>query len=309
VALGSACHRAGVGVSLRHILIINDGKAGHLNQSLGLAEALAERHPGLGIEKTRPLSRFWALWALIFGWFPGGGQRPELIVGAGHGTHLTLLALKRYWRVPIVVMMKPSVPLMLFDLCLIPEHDYPPNKFNVISTSGALNRVRPGEKRSGSGMILIGGPSKNSDWDELRLARQVESLVNRVPCEWRLTTSRRTPASTLAILKSVKGIELFPAELTPDDWLPENLAAAEQCWVTEDSVSMIYEALSAGCSVGVFEVPWRTEGRLLRGINKLKDRGVLTSYERWSGEPLPAPRYEFNEARRCAEIITERGLL
>jgi len=41
----------------------------------------------------------------------------------------------------------------------------------------------------------------------------------------------------------------------------------------------------------------------------LKDRGVLTSYERWSGEPLPAPEYEFNEARRCAEIITERGLL
>jgi len=309
MALGSACHQAGVDVSLRHILIINDGKAGHLNQSLGLAEALAERRPELGIERMRPLSRFRALLVLIFGWFPGGGRRPKLMIGAGHGTHLTLLALKRFWRVPIVVMMKPSVPLRLFDLCLIPEHDNPPEKFNVIPTSGALNRVRPGKKRPGSGMILIGGPSKNSDWDEPRLVRQVESLVNSVPCEWRLTTSRRTPASTLAALKNIKGIEVFPPEVTPDGWLPENLATSEQCWVTEDSVSMIYEALSAGCSVGIFEVPWRTEGRLLRGINRLKSQGVLTSFKHWSGEPLPAPRFEFNEAQRCAEIITEKGLL
>jgi mitochondrial fission protein ELM1 len=298
-----------VSVSLTHILIIDDGKAGHLNQSLGLAEALAERHPGLGIETMRPLSRFRAILVLIFGFCPGPGRRPKLIIGAGHGTHLTLLALKRYWRTPIVVMMKPSAPLWLFDLCLIPEHDYPPKRPNVVTTSGALNRVRPASKRRGQGMILIGGPSKNSGWDESRLVRQVEALAGSAPCEWLLTTSRRTPVSTLALLRDIKGIRVFPSEATPEGWLPEKLAETEQCWVTEDSVSMIYEALSAGCSVGVFEVPWRKEGRLLRGLNRLKERGILTSFECWSGGPLPAPEYAFNEARRCAEIITDRELL
>jgi len=38
-----------VNASLKHILIVNDGKAGHLNQSLGLAEALVELRSGLGI--------------------------------------------------------------------------------------------------------------------------------------------------------------------------------------------------------------------------------------------------------------------
>jgi len=298
-----------VSASLKHILIVNDGKAGHLNQSLGLAEALVELRSGLGIEKIKPLSRFRAMLVFAFGLRPYAGRRPELIIGAGHGTHLTLLALKRYWRTPVVVMMKPSAPLRLFDLSLIPEHDHPPERSNVITTSGALNRVRPARKRPGTGMVLIGGPSKNSDWDEGRLLKQVETLVRRNPGDWLLTTSRRTPSSTTEALRKITGVEVVPSDLTPEGWLPEKLASAEQCWVTEDSVSMIYEALSAGCSVGVFEVPWRTEGRLRRGIKKLKERGVLTSFDHWSGKPLPPPQHEFNEAQRCAQIITERGLI
>ncbi len=294
---------------MAHILIVSDGKAGHQNQSLGLAEALVRLRPGLSIRQMAPMSGFRAVIAMLSGHYSSPSDKPVLIIGAGHGTHLTLLVLKRRWRVPGIVLMKPSLPLFLFDLCLIPAHDQPPKRRNVIVTRGALNRVRPGAKEVGTGLILIGGPSKNNGWDEQQLVEQLRDLVKRSARYWILTTSRRTPASTVGKLQSIDGIEVLPAEETESGWLPEKLAAAEQCWVTEDSVSMIYEALSAGCSVGLLPVPWRREGRLLRGVSTLKKQGLLMPFDCWTGKSLPASQQKFNEAERCAALITERGWL
>lgn len=291
------------------VLVVSDGKAGHRNQSLGLAEALVRLRPGLSIEQVAPMPRLQALFALIFGRYALAQDKPALVIGAGHGTHLTLLALKRCWRVPVIVLMKPSLPLALFDLCLIPEHDRPPERGNVIATKGALNRVGNAAKVAGSGMILVGGPSKSNGWDEERLLGQIRALIERSPGSWVLTTSRRTPASTQEKLQAMDGVEVYPAGQTAPGWLPEKLATAEQCWVTEDSVSMIYEALSAGCAVGVFGVPWKREGRLLRGVNRLKEQGLLTAFEQWSGNSLPAPKQAFNEAGRCAGKVIARGWL
>lgn len=294
---------------MRQILIVSDGKMGHLNQSLGLAEALLELCPDVRIEQRVPLPRMQAWSSLISGRLPLPATKPSLLIGAGHGTHLTLLALKRCWGVPAVVLMKPSLPLGLFDLCLIPEHDLPPRRDNVIPTRGALNRMRPAPKVPGSGMILIGGPAKNSDWPETRLLDQLRDLVRRDPRPWQLTTSRRTPDSTLTLLQQLEGIELFPVDQTEPGWLPRQLAVTEQCWVSEDSVSMIYEALSAGCAVGAFEVPWQRKGRLFRGLKRLKQSGLLTPFSAWSGAPLSPPEEGFNEAARCAEAIVQRGWL
>jgi mitochondrial fission protein ELM1 len=294
---------------LTRILIVSDGKSGHLNQSLGLAQALRARRPEVTLGQTSPLTPRQAWLSLMTGRVPMGLDRPALLVGAGHATHLTLLALKRCWGVPAVVLMKPSLPLRLFDLCLIPEHDAPPSRANVMATRGALNRMQPAAKVPGSGMILIGGPSRNSGWQETRLLEQLRALVRRDPRPWRLTTSRRTPASTLAQLARLQGVELFPVDSTGPGWLPDQLATTEQCWVTEDSVSMIYEALTAGCAVGALEVPWQRKGRLYRGLQQLKQRGLLTAYAQWSGAPLQAPAEGFNESARCAEAILERGWL
>ncbi|RCW66544.1 hypothetical protein DET61_11092 [Marinobacter nauticus] len=299
----------GANWALTDILIVSDGKAGHRNQSLGLAEALVRLGSATTIEQMAPLSRYHAVMALIFGRLPWSREKPRLIVGAGHGTHLTMLALKRCWRVPVIVLMKPSLPFFLFDLCLIPEHDSPPSRGNVAATRGALNRIRPGVKVPGSGLVLVGGPSRNNDWDETQLAAQVDQVCKRSPGSWTVATSRRTPASTVRRLESLTGIELVLAENTTPDWLPKKLATAGQCWVTEDSVSMVYEALTAGCAVGLLPVPWRREGRLLRGVNALKGQGLLTPFERWSGEPLPAPLQILNEADRCADIVRSRGLI
>ena len=74
----------------------SDGKAGHDNQSRGLTEALA----GCGRSKSshrNALTPIAALLALAGGRLTAWPDlpAPDLLVGAGHGTHLSLLAARR----------------------------------------------------------------------------------------------------------------------------------------------------------------------------------------------------------------------
>ena len=293
------------------VAIISDGKPGHVNQSLGLVAALKRQLPALDGCEFKPFSKAAALATLVLGKQPAlaADWQPDLVVGAGHATHLTLLALKRYYRIPAVVFMKPTLPLRWFDLCLIPEHDEPAARDNVIATRGALNRVQPGHKVDGRGLILLGGPAGANSWDDEAMLQHIERIVSQTALQWRLTTSRRTPESMTEKLAQQSGFEFFPAEQTDRDWLPQQLAQAQQCWVSEDSVSMIYEALTAGCAVGTLPVPWTKKGRLKQGIDKLVEQQVITPIERWQGGVLPEPAEPVQEADRCAKALLVRGLV
>lgn len=293
---------------MKQILIINDGKPGHRNQSLGLAEALARKTP-VEISEREPMGRFEALRLSLGGMLPQLDDRPDLLIGAGHATHLTLLALRRLYRVPAIVLMKPSIPMGFFDLCLVPEHDQPPKRPNIIATHGALNRMQPGDKVPGSGVILIGGPSRHYLWDEAGVLNQVQALLESKPRDWLISSSRRTPAGTERALSALCGNRFVPAAETGPDWLPQQLARAEVCWVTEDSASMVYEALTAGCRVGVLPLSGEADNRIGKGIEQLTTQGMVVRAPDWSMSGLAAAGVVFNEAERCAEAVLERGWL
>ena len=295
-------------VQVKQILIISDGKPGHRNQSLGLAEAIA-RQCDVRLCEREPMGRFEALRLCLGGALPLPEDRPALLIGAGHATHLTLLALRRLYRVPAVVLMKPSIPMGFFDLCLVPDHDQPPVRPNIIATQGALNRMRPGKKQPGSGMIMVGGPSKHFTWDEAGVLEQIRALLTHERRHWQIGSSRRTPTSTEQALAAQFGEQFIPAEATGPDWLPQCLAETEVCWVTEDSVSMVYEALTAGCRVGILPLAAGEGNRLSQGIARLKAQGLVTQAPDWSLSGLTAVTDVFNEAERCAEAVLERGWL
>ncbi|MFC6670341.1 mitochondrial fission ELM1 family protein [Marinobacterium aestuariivivens] len=259
--------------------------------------------PGLSIRERAPLAC-----AELLRVFLGRLHEPPatLLIGAGRATHLSLLAFKRATGAPVVVLMRPSLPYGCFDLCLVPEHDRPAPKGNVILTRGALNRMRPGDKTPGEGLILLGGPSKHFRWDDDRILTQLRRLIAQDPRRWTLTTSRRTPASLLPALAQLPGIELVPAGQTGPDWLPARLASAELCWVSADSVSMLFEALSAGCAVGLLELDAEPGSRVGAGVRQAIEQGLATPMSHWQGEALVAPAQRFNEAERCARLIEER---
>lgn len=293
-----------------------DGKPGHENQSAGLVQALAALRPvedhALPVMGALAAAGHW-----LRGRFPPGDglPAPDLILGAGHATHLPMLAARRARGGRLVVLMKPSLPVRCFDLCLVPRHDAPPASARVLVTEGVLNRMRSDAgKEVGLGLILIGGPSKHHDWDEAGLVAAVGELLVREPQRhWRLTSSRRTPATLLPAMQplveqSGGRLELVPAEQTGPDWLPAQLARAAVAWVTADSVSMVYEALTAGAAVGILPAPETRPGRVSRGLRQLIDERRVVDFATWlrQGEyPVPQP---FNEAQRCARWILERWL-
>ena len=189
----------------------SDGKAGHDNQSRGLADALARLRPVETITLD-PLPATTALAALIGGRFARWREPPgpDLLLGAGHRTHLSLLAARRTRGGKAVVLMRPSLPPRLFDLCLIPHHDSPPAGPNVLATRGALNRIQPSSTLEPErGLLLVGGPSSHFDWNDAELHRQIAAILAADPTmRWTLTTSRRTPPGFLDGLRDSPGDRL-----------------------------------------------------------------------------------------------------
>ncbi len=290
----------------------SDGKAGHDNQTRGLAEALI-RLRSVEVVTLDPLPLFAALKSLLLGrqtiW--NGLPAPDLLLGAGHRTHWSLLAARRAYGGRVIVLMRPSLPLRLFDLCLIPEHDAPPSRPNVLATRGALNRIQASSTlESDRGLVLIGGPSAHFGWDDAALRQHIAAIVAADPAmRWTLTTSRRTPPRFLESVSSMADARLtvVPVAATGPNWLPAQLARAGQAWVTADSVSMVYEALTSGAAVGVLEVPQQRSSRISRGLDHLAADGWVTLFTDWQRSlRLRRPPGTFNEAERCARWIVER---
>ena len=235
-----------------------------------------------------------------------GLPKPDFIIAAGHSTHPSLLWLARKYRAKSIVLMRPSLPLRFFDLCIAPAHDFPkkPQRKNLILTRGAINRVHAGELPKTGKLILIGGPSKTHGWDTGAMLDMLAKVT--AAGGWQLTDSRRTPEGFLEqIKKYLPNIEIFSCKETAPDWLPDKLSRAKEVWVSEDSVSMIYEALSSGARIGLLPVPrLNSHSRVLRGIDELIEERFLTPFSAWQRTGhLRTAAETLNEAERCAGIV------
>ena len=292
--------------------LITDNKPGHRSQLQGLAQALAARTAieTHWIDAPGGLAAF-RHW--LTGRFPPGAALPDpdFILVAGHRTHLAGLAARRARGGRLIALMRPSLPLRWFDLCVIPQHDRPPAHANVIATRGVLNTARPSpEREADKGLFLIGGPSKHHGWDTPGLLAQIDAILAATPAmRWTLTTSRRTPADTESALLALRdrGVNVRPVRDTPPGWAMAQVARSAQAWVTEDSVSMVYESLTAGAATGLLAVPRLGETRITAGVAELQRAGLVTAFaDRVRTGQLAAPLERLAEADRVAEAVLAR---
>lgn len=292
------------------VRVVEDGKPGHVNQSLGLAEALA-RATSVELQRVKALPRWRGWLAALFKRDPAPNlPAPDLILGAGHGTHASLVASARaHPHARSVVLMKPSVPRRWFDLVVVPAHDHFPADDRTFVSTGALNRVVPGAARDPArGLMLIGGESKHFDWNSEAVQVQIRSIASRTPgVQWTVADSRRTPPDFLGALPKLANLTPVPHAGTAPDWLPAQLVHAATVWVTPDSASMVYEALTAGCDVGVFDLPVKPEGHIGWAIAELADAQRITRFIAWCAkEKLHPNTTPLREADRCAAYLLER---
>ncbi len=152
----------------RRVLVLSDGKAGHLKQSLAVVEAMRESRPEVAhsLVDVRFRSRLHRGVALLWSWWlPSVGAHacvrwaltPEsarallcryadLVVSCGASTAAVNLLWARVNQAKSIVLMNPApLPLRRFDLVIAPRHDQLPRRRNVVQTDGAISKIRDEE--------------------------------------------------------------------------------------------------------------------------------------------------------------------
>ena len=126
--------------------------------------------------------------------------------------------------------------------------------------------------------------------------------------DWKIVTSRRTPdAAIQEIQRQLPDVDIvLPADV-PAGWLAKTLPACEQVWVSQDSVSMLYEALTSGSRVGVLELERVKSNRVTECADDLVYSGRVMLWSEWKDAgALPEPTSDFCEADRSARWLLKQ---
>ena len=289
--------------SIRVIVILSDGIRGHLNQSRGVAlwlsmmtgaEILEAEVPLLsGAARTRAKAaarklvqgnrrdaRDWLAMAdgdavvrRVGQWFAERdiheGTREVLIISAGSTPAPYNLALGYIWRCACATVMTPGiVGTVPFDFAIVPEHDYPDRKPNVLVTLGSPNSIMKDElKKQGEALlqeypanssriwsILIGGDDGNYSvspaWIKKKIGH-IMKIAEHEEADLYITTSRRTSPGSVEALKYIASHStavryLLIASESDFNPIPAMLGFSTEVFCTEDSVNMISETVTGG---------------------------------------------------------------
>ncbi|BES69915.1 hypothetical protein RE428_09330 [Marinobacter nanhaiticus D15-8W] len=95
---------------------------------------------------------------------------------------------------------------------------------------------------------------------------------------------------------------------THANWLAHTLAGCRAAWITPDSVSMVYESLTAGIPTALFDLAAKPYSRVARGVETLRRNGRvghIEAAEAIMGDNSPRPKALW-EADRAARWLLER---
>lgn len=288
-------------MTLLHALLLTDGNPGHEKQSRAILRAL-NRYVDLeteqcAVEAVQP--RF----------------RADIAIGTGRTTHYPLVKVKMRCGARIITCMSPHVIFRyLFDLCCVPLHDSITGK-NIFTTMGPPNLSSPSSQHNNkAGLIVVGGADDTSHyWNDVEILDTLSEILNKsdISC-WTVAGSPRTPAQTedkiIRLLGSHRHASYYSFNQTPPGWIEEQYQRNATVWVTADSINMIYEALTAGCKVGVIPVRWKKRRKKF-AINEryLVECDMILTFDQWRlGDELPELSAPLNEADRCAREIVRR---
>ncbi|MDR3333058.1 MAG: mitochondrial fission ELM1 family protein [Synergistaceae bacterium] len=290
--------------NLRLVVILTEGVRGHLNQSRGVASWLSLRTgaeilelevPDLQgirrrkvrssavklLEGNRRKARDWLALAegesvirtlgqwLLERQIREGDTSSFILLSAGSMPSFYNIALGYIWRCTCVTIMTPSViGTEPFDFAIVPEHDFPKDISNVLTTVGApnmivredlgtvakslLNEFPPVHERRWG--ILLGGDDRNyrisPEWVQRQLGRVFQE-AERSEVDLYIATSRRTSQAAENVVRRLASSTdsvrfLLIASADPLNPVPAILGACDEIFVTDDSINMVSEAVTAG---------------------------------------------------------------
>lgn len=309
------------------IWVVSDGRTGIENQSLGLAEAIADQTPAVitrHIVRWKPAFDRWPS-ALKQPWMLDTGREllsqtpPDIWIATGRAT--LPLSVRMKGKTFVVQTQDPRWKNNSYDLIVAPEHDGISGA-NVLSIIGSPHRITP-ERIADAAQafasriealphprvaIMIGGTSKAFDIDldhAAQLADVIAETVEEKGGSVMVSFSRRTPLLPQTIIMQ----RLNPLQGFIWDGAGENpyfafLHYADHILVTEDSTNMITEAASTGKPVHILPMQsLKPQTKFKRLRETLISHGAVRLFDgtlpTWSYKPLA-------ETARAARYIRDK---
>lgn len=294
---------------LRKIAILTDGKQGHINQSLAALEVIKNcRHDAgfRGVDTAHEMievkfkNRIMRMLLSICAAFATGSCQgsigflkhfleeesykriihtyADIVISSGSSLSAVNIFLTKENNAKNVVLMKPGmVPLKMFNVAVIPGHDRPRPKDNVVVTEGSPNLVDetamtsagrrikerlPRSKKRNVGLLLGGDTPAYSLTEELmdKMMDRLDKALTELDMDLLVTTSRRTPKNVEGLLKErLKGnprcrLLIIANEKNIDNAVSGILNLSDVVIVSGESMSMVSEAASSGRQTLVFDL-------------------------------------------------------
>ncbi len=269
------------------VWVVLDEKAGHRSQTKGLLECLKKDFDVDFVELsfqswTRPVGRLLQrCWPWGIGFSEWGSIRsdqsmackPDLVIGSGGGVQWPVAAIARKHGAFSIYLGSPrAIPVCDYGMVLhyVPELAQQgvsmlpmmPGPITVARTICEAKNFTEGRAYLTGRMAccLVGGNGSGYIWGEADgklLAARLNRWSKEGNLRWLITTSRRTPVAMEQALKANLRAECIADACWAGDGdgrrvVAAYLGLAERVLVSEDSMSMMHEALASRKPVAVF---------------------------------------------------------
>lgn len=290
-------------MSMKKILILTDGKAGHENQSRAFARALggdavdcveihfkSKLHKAVSYLLDRAGVGCLSLFTGLDGITPHSGY--AAVVGTGSGTFCAVKTLARRLGVKGGVVLYPrGYRIATFDCILAPAFDRPPKAPNVIeipanlvANDAAFYAKGVADFRARTDVVpeiavIVGGPNKRATLTADWMHRKLDAIFAQ-PGAKAVTTSRRTPPDVEDVVDSYPWDYRLLYSKDRFNPIPAFVSLAKRLYVTAESTGMLSEA----CTFGTAEVI--ALDNLNPGPHKFRrfvDGLVAGGYAAWDG--------------------------
>lgn len=308
-------------------IVVEKGLKGTLNQGLGIAQHLEIPYEIKEISLRQP----WRFLSPYIDVFPCKSLKqssakllppwPDLVISGGRKSIALSLMAKRKSKGETFVthLLDPKIKRRNFDLIITPKHDEisGPNIFQTIGAPNLITETKLKEEadklkenfknlKETKIAVLIGGSTKDFKYFNSLIsdmATTLETLAHKYDASLLITTSRRTPKHHINILRTKL------KDTSHVIWDGENpnpyfayLALSDYIIVTQDSVSMISEAATAGKPVFVYDLGITT--KRINGFKRnIVEHGSAKIFNGDLGSFKPSP---LNDAKDAASQILKR---
>lgn len=321
-------HKRWKSTPVRTVLVLSDGKSGHLNQSLAIARQIQKARVGQGyapddtkiiiveVKFRNDLSRMLlSVGARLSSWRCHGRMGCmkacltkesyealmktycDFVVSCGSSLAGSNVFMSYENNAKNIVIMKPGLPgLGKFSLAVIPRHDKPPARNNIVTTTLAPNLIDRDSLRDQGARLkqqiridknivvgaLIGGNNPEFTMTKEAAGKVISGLIEFCKmhdADLLVTTSRRTPKDVEALFKERLGssklckLLVIANEHNIEGAVAGILGLSNIVTVSGESVSMVSEAIHSGKKVVVFDIEKKNKAvtkydRVMTGLER-----------------------------------------